>query len=351
MKTCINTIKRFSFRIAAVLLLGSSLVSCDTILDEKEVDCSINYSVKFKYDYNMKYADAFANEVKSVTLYAFDNNGKLVYQKTEEGDVLKQDNYAMSVDMDPGNYHLIAWAGLNDDDSFSVPLVTQGARIEDLQCRMDRVYTKSDNGGGIINTKLSTLFHGQVTNQNFTTRAAINQEIVVPLVKNTNTIKIILHQMDGVKIPAEDLEFTISDNNGLMDYDNTLLEDEQLTYYSYHHESGSVLEESPTKSGEFTDISFATAELTVGRLIENQNAILTIRNTAEDEIILKIPVIKMFLLAKLQGQHNMDNQEYLDRQDEYKMTFFLDKNMKWIDSQIIINEWIVRFNDINVSPV
>ena len=227
MKTNINIIKRYSYSLFAALLLGSSLVSCDAILEEKEVDCSINYSVKFKYDYNMKYADAFANEVKSVTLYAFDNDGKLVYQKTEEGDVLKQEGYAMDVDMDPGNYHLIAWAGLNDDDSFSVPLVSQGASIEDLKCRMDRVYTKSDVEGGIINTKLTSLFHGQVESQSFVTRAAINQEIVVPLVKNTNTVKIILHQMDGVRIPAEDLEFTITDNNGLMDYDNSLMEDEQ----------------------------------------------------------------------------------------------------------------------------
>ena len=347
MKTNINFVKRYSFSLVAALLLGSSLVSCDAILDEKEVDCSVNYSVKFKYDYNMKYADAFANEVKSVTLYAFDNDGKLVYQKTEEGDVLKQEGYAMDVDMDPGNYHLIAWAGLNNDDSFSVPLVTTGASIEDLKCRMDRVYAKSDGQGGIINTKLTSLFHGQVESQNFTTRAAINQEIVVPLVKNTNTVKIILHQMDGVRIPAKDLEFTITDNNGYMDYDNTLLEDEQLTYYSYHHESGNVVEPSETKSGEFSNISFATAELTVGRLVENQNAILSIRNKATNETVLRIPVIKMFLLAKLQGQYDMDDQEYLDRQDEYKMTFFLDENMKWIDSQIIINEWIVRFDDMS----
>jgi hypothetical protein len=82
--------------------------------------------------------------------------------------------------------------------------------------------------------------------------------------------------------------------------------------------------------------------------MEDQNAILTIRNKVSGETILSIPVIKMFLLAKLQGQYDMDNQEYLDRQDEYKMTFFLDENMKWIDSQIIINEWIVRFDDMNL---
>ena len=57
--------------------LGSAVVSCDSILDEDDVDCSVEYRVKFKYDYNMKYADAFSREVSSVALYAFDDNGNL----------------------------------------------------------------------------------------------------------------------------------------------------------------------------------------------------------------------------------------------------------------------------------
>ena len=32
----------------------------------------------------------------------------------------------MAVDMEPGDYHLITWAGLSDEASFSVPLITQG---------------------------------------------------------------------------------------------------------------------------------------------------------------------------------------------------------------------------------
>ena len=65
----------------AILAWSFVAVSCDNILAEEEEDCSIHYRVKFKYDYNMKYADAFANEVNSVTLYAFDDDGKLVFQK------------------------------------------------------------------------------------------------------------------------------------------------------------------------------------------------------------------------------------------------------------------------------
>ena len=62
-------------RVWSLLLtvLGSTMVSCSNILDEEVVDCSLEYRVKFKYDHNMKFADAFANEVRSVTLYAFDH--------------------------------------------------------------------------------------------------------------------------------------------------------------------------------------------------------------------------------------------------------------------------------------
>ena len=42
-------------------------------------------------------------------LYAFDDNGKLVYQKTEEGDVLGEEGYTMKVDLEPGDYHLVTW--------------------------------------------------------------------------------------------------------------------------------------------------------------------------------------------------------------------------------------------------
>lgn len=126
MKTVKTFAQQLSFSLMMAMTLGSAIVSCGSILDEEDVDCSVEYRVKFKYDYNMKYADAFSREVGTVTLYAFDDNGKLVYQKMEEGDVLGEDGYTMKVDLEPGDYHLITWAGLNNEASFSVPLVTAG---------------------------------------------------------------------------------------------------------------------------------------------------------------------------------------------------------------------------------
>lgn len=30
------------------------------------------------------------------------------------------------------------------------------------------------------------------------------------------------------------------------------------------------------------------------------------------------------------------------------MTFFLDESMKWINTSIIINDWVVRFNELDM---
>jgi hypothetical protein len=37
----------------------------------------------------------------------------------------------------------------------------------------------------------------------------------------------------------------------------------------------------------------------------------------------------------------MTDQEYLDRQDDFTFTFFLDSDMRWLDASIIINSWTV----------
>ena len=334
MKTVKTFARQFSFGLMMAVTLGSAVVSCDSILDEDDVDCSVEYRVKFKYDYNMKYADAFSREVSSVALYAFDDNG-------------------MAVDMEPGDYHLITWAGLSNEASFSVPLITQGvSSLEELQCKMDRIYSRAADGSAVVSSKLSSLWHGEVTKQSFT-RAATQQVVTVPLVKNTNTIRVILQQMDGVTVDVDKFEFTITDDNGLMNYNNKLISDETLTYYPYYRAQGgtvvgkSARAEGDAAAAEDDNISVAIAQITVGRLVEENNPKLTITNTETGETVLSIPLVKYLLLTEAEG-HDMTNQEYLDRQDEYNMTFFLDESMKWINTRIIINDWVVRFNDMNM---
>ena len=101
-------------RTLAAIVCALTLLGCDSVIYDGEGDCSVNYRVKFRYDMNLKFADAFAHEVESVTLYLLDGGGRVVWQRTESGEALGKEGYAMEVDVAPGTYDLLAWCGSTD---------------------------------------------------------------------------------------------------------------------------------------------------------------------------------------------------------------------------------------------
>ena len=65
------------------LLLTFAVSSCSMMHDDMS-GCKKELRVRFAYDMNMKFADAFASQVKTVTLHAYNRNGKLAFKKTEK---------------------------------------------------------------------------------------------------------------------------------------------------------------------------------------------------------------------------------------------------------------------------
>ena len=335
-------------KIWTLLLLAAGTFSSCNVLTEEEQDCTVY--VRFKYDMNMKFADAFQNAVNSVTLYAFDKNGVLAYQKTEEGDLLKQDGYRMRLDgishSNKAEYDFVTWAGEPDNESFIIPLLTVGKSTkEELYCQLKRAE------GGIVNDDLEALFHGQANDLNFGRAVSKMDEVVIPLVKNTNNIRIVMQHLSGRPVEVENFSFTITDENGLMNYDNTLMEDEVLTYQAWRTDDGYAgLDADQVEKVEgVTEINVAIAELTTARLMKTERPILTVTNKVTGNKVLSIPLVDYALLVKGHYNRDMDDQEYLDRQDEYALTFFLDEDNKWISSSVIINSWKVVINDVDIK--
>ena len=327
-----------------LLLMTGSLGSCD-ILEEEAEDCAVY--VRFKYDMNMEFADAFQNAVNSVTLYAFDKDGVLAYQKTEEGEILKQDGYRMRLDgishSDKAEYDFITWAGEPDNESFTIPVLTVGQHTkEDLFCQLNRA------GDGIVNDNLDDLFHGQVSDLNFG-RSAMEpgEEVVMPLVKNTNSIRIMLQHIKGFELNADEFKFSITDRNGKMNYDNTLLDkDVKINYQAWYTGDGNADVEG-ANSG-ISAVNVAIAELSVARLMADTDPVLTI-TTVDGKTVLELPLVKCALMYKREKYNEMSNQEFLDREDEYNFTFFLDDGNRWITSSIIINSWRLVFQNSDLQ--
>ena len=322
-------------------MVGILAASCDTIYED-EGDCTTYFRVKFTYDMNMNFADAFAHNVKSVTLYIFNGEGKLVNTLSESGSVLAEDDYVMNLGIEPGTYTLVAWAeGWETGSTFTYPMMQPNVHsLHDLTCRMNREY--DEGNAAYIDNDLTPLFHGIAQNIELEELLDGGEQIIpINLTKNTHNVRVMLQHLSGEDIHADDFTYTITDANGHMNYDNSLLDDETLTYRAWTtYEGTASLASLDGTRGTQTSVSVAIAELATGRLMADQEPVLTIRNE-KGETVLSIPLVDYALLVKGHYNRNMSDQEYLDRQSEYNLTFFLDEDNRWVNSSIIINSWHV----------
>lgn len=335
-----------------MLVAVLALSSCGMVYED-EGDCNTYCDVRFVYDRNMEFADAFASKVEAVDLYVFDADGKFLRQVSERGDALKAGGYRMPLDLQPGRYTVVAWCGLNGThDSYDVPDAKPGATtLEEMKCRLaDREAVADKKVVG----EIDNLFHGITT---FTLPDEEGRHTyTVELTKNTNNVRVVLQNMSGEPLNVDDFVFTITDENGLLDYDNSVLDDELLTYRPFYTAQGTAGVDTGDGSRAITSVSAAVAEFTVSRLFKDKDtqAMLTITKAKPEadgtyKKVLSIPLIDYALLVKGYYNREMDDQEYLDRQDEYNMTFFLDADGNWLSSSVIIKSWRVVLSDTGLD--
>ncbi|MBO7313138.1 MAG: FimB/Mfa2 family fimbrial subunit [Alistipes sp.] len=326
---------------SAMVVAMLATTSCNDGLGtfDGEGDCGVYIS--FKYDYNIKFANAFVNEVNSVALYVFDEKETLIDQlTTTDKEALSDDEFEMVLQLDPGEYRLLAWGGLMNEESFDLLANAEigKTKLQELQVRMHRDHNAS--GDAVVEKDLLPLYHGSM-------------EIVVDdiegtykhtmsLMKDTNVVRILLNELSGHEADADDFIFEIEDSNGLYDWDNTLLEDEQITYKAWYKESVSTDTETMSRAQE--SVGGALAELTIGRIRADRSPILRIRSSETGEDIVRLPLAEYALMVKGQYNLGMSSQEYLDRVDEYNMTLFLNEG-EWVSTSILIHSWRVVINN------
>lgn len=349
------------FKICSLLiLLGAlaiSLGSCDAVYED-EGDCRSTYRVKFIYDLNLKWADAFPSEVHSVNLYIFDENGLFVKEYAESGEKLSQPGFCIEFDdktVSPGNYTLLAWC-LNDDTkagaSFTIPTPVPGeTSLEEMTCTLNTLSNAAYHE--YSDTRLAFLYHGMLKVELPDAHDGLTYDYTVYLTKDTNHIRIILQELSGEDIDASEFEMKIEAANGRLAYNNRLLPVNPIvTYLPWSLISDQM---ALGDNGVLTYNYGVIGDLSSSRMMASQRDefFLTVtRKDSGETVIANVPVIQYALLAKdyyeVAYGHVMTDQEFLDREDEYVMTFFL-YNGKWLDGSILINSWRVVIHDYEVS--
>lgn len=326
--------------LAVALLAGATMPfpSCDALHEDLE-PCPQGIRLRFVYDYNMEYANAFPSQVDCLTLMVYDNAGNYLQTRTAERPETADENWRMVIDLPAGDYHLLAYGGMECQKStFRFTSPVNETPMKDLE-----VYLPTNLITSPVGTDLHPLFYGSLDVTVPETGMEYTDDTVY-MMKDTNDIRILLGNENGLPTNADDFVFTITDNNTRFNYLNQVISTENVTYHPWiwgNSEVGILPDEEPA--------ILSWAELSVPRLMENSKAVLTVTRVEDGKKVLSIPLVNILLLLKSEHYAPMKPQEFLDRQSRWNLTFFLTEDGIWAGVSIVINDWIVRINDINGS--
>ena len=329
-----NIVSRIIGATFCVASMNFAFSSCEKIYEDLD-PCAHGVSLRFIYDYNMEFANAFPKKVDCLTLYIYDEEGNHVGTRVVTGPELRDEGFRMTLDLEPGNYRFVAYGGMAcGKSSFSMVRTPEsGCKYSDVRAKMDvDCLTNPDR------KKLHDMYWGQLT----LATADLYQEGVVEMMKNTNNIRIMLQQMNGDPVDDKDFDFEITDDNTLFACDNDLIPNGVETYtpWARGQASTGVMEGSK-------EVIEAYAEFSTSRLMLKNSPKLVIRRKDGEEVV-NIPLNNYLLLFRSEFHKDMDKQEFLDRRSEWSMLFFLDEDHTWLKTKIKINDWTVRINDAEI---
>ncbi len=379
-----------------VMALMAFLTSACSMMEDDLKDCPTGLYVRFVYDYNTARADMFKDHVGYVVLYVYNAEGKKVAERTVSNGngsaPLREYGHTIHFgdnELPDGQYRLQAVAMQKDWDD---ALATKGAKYRrnspvshtDLNISLDTSDAPVDAGGRFhpvsAAAPLDTLWHTlRVTadepadgtaaaplhqtkkpysiypldGQYVTVRSGYATYATVSLIRDTKHLNITLRQLDSPQdVHADDYDVYITDNNTLLAHDNELIPDKDALYTPYSSwttffDGNDIIIEP--KSRAAADINrTAHYNIMFNRLMlrddSRNNARLYIVNRNTRDIIADINLPSILAEGRIAYDlYGYSAQEYLDREYDYHLDFFL-KGDRWefVDVTINVLSWSKR---------
>lgn len=348
----------------ALLALTAVLSSCDMMHMDRD-DCPYGLYIMFRYDYNLQRADMFNDHVGAVTLYVFDEQGRLVKTQSESNNgsnqPLKDVNYRMHVtDLKPGRYQFLALAGQNSYEEqlatsrakFRRSILSEGDSMTDLEVMLDHVRNSGDEGYAVENNALplDTLWHGIDTDlvEVSDTRPAYD---TISLVRDTKKIRITLRELDDPTLmDISKFDLRIVDHNAHILWDNSLDETDCVTYTPHDTWNSDDRDGAEDSSGLPLDGvgRIGHADFMTSRILYHSDAaddgrlVITLKETGEEVANINLPDMLSRLRAS-EERYIYTPQGFLDRGYDYQLHFYLvGTELRYVDIQISVLSWSVR---------
>lgn len=184
----------------------------------------------------------------------------------------------------------------------------------------------------------------------------------VSLIRDTKHLNITLRQLDNpADINADDYEVTIVDRNSTLAADNSLASDDTLLYTPYAQWTTSYDNDGTQIDGDIHPATRSTIinrtahyNLMFNRLMYDADSEkcgkLCIRNKKNGETVALINLPSILADGRIAYEmYNYSQQEYLDREYDYELDFFL-KGDEWqyLDIQIHVLSWALRKQNVKL---
>jgi hypothetical protein len=272
--------------------LGTIFWGCDALIFDDLADCPQGVYVKFYSMTPCESDSTFIGSVPSLTVFAFDENNKLVTSVTQQNVNLSRD-FEVLLPVSDGNYTFVAWAGVND--KFTVSSFTNG-----VTTKTDVMLTLKATSGVAADLSGTHVWQGEspvVFLPDPAEYASFYEHTAVNLQEVTNRIELIV-EFDKATMKdynPEELHVEVASANGTMRIDGSMPLNEEALVYPFA---------GPAFDDNVATWNYNLLDLKTG--YDNKLNIYYTGNKPEGETVFNGDLIAMILLAAQDGKVNLD---------------------------------------------
>ena len=334
---------------AAVFVTANGLLAACSMMEVDRSGCPQGLNIHVVYDYNTQQADMFQDHVGGITVYVFDDQGKLVAEHSasngDGNEPLKAPDFHFEITGLPvGEYRVLATAmQRNEQEALAAPGAKfrirhpmVGEEQEQLQVVLDHDAPDAEGLADVPHEglPLDTLWmsRGDVT---VSTEEYNPSFATVSLMRQTKNIHVSLMQtVDTENLRHEDYEVSITADDGRLGYDGSVIPGTLLRYTPYQEwtttltddgQSAAATAQSPQHAASVLDRA-AHYEFFTSRLMAASTlpTLLTVKNRRTGEVVFCYDLPR--LLANGRSAYELQRwseQEYLDREYDYNLQIIL----------------------------
>lgn len=214
-----------------LFVLGTILLGCDTLIYDELDDCPQGVYVKFYSMTPCAEDTTFIGNVSSITVFAFDENEKLVTTVTKEQVDLRSD-YELLLPVADGYFTFIGWAGVNHH-------FVRSSFVEGTTTKKDVMFKIQSENNFFADLTDTRVWQGQsspVFLPNPNEFGEVFKQTAINLNEQTNRVKVVVEFDESVtELTPKDLTIAMASANGTINIDGSMPLNSQQLFYPVQH--------------------------------------------------------------------------------------------------------------------